>query len=309
MTEQQKTSQIANINQQIEKLREQTNEANAQIKKLIEKRNQMHEQLRKSREEINQLKAERDRLNETVKLLKQQRDAVRTQVTPIMDEVNALNEKIVELKKKLPRVSQHELQEELDAIEWKIQTTSLDLQEEKRLIENVKELEIQLSGYKKIDRQHKKIKELLAQRKTFDDQADVYHKELTELSKKSQDLHATMIEKINSMKKDKAEADNLHQAFLKTKEKNNLVYEQIRQLINQTMGLKVTIREQDQAKRREEEAKRKEEQAERTIKEQAIKEKLGSEAREKLQRGEKLSWDEFQLFMGDDAEDDSETQA
>jgi len=309
LTEQQKTSQIANINQQIEKLREQTNEANAQIKKLIEKRNQMHEQLRKSREEINQLKAERDRLNETVKLLKQQRDAVRTQVTPIMDEVNALNEKIAELKKKLPRVSQHELQEELDAIEWKIQTTSLDLQEEKRLIENVKELEIQLSGYKKIDRQHKKIKELLAQRKTFDDQADVYHKELTELSKKSQDLHATMIEKINSMKKDKAEADNLHQAFLKTKEKNNLVYEQIRQLINQTMGLKVTIREQDQAKRREEEAKRKEEQAERTIKEQAIKEKLGSEAREKLQRGEKLSWDEFQLFMGDDAEDDSETQA
>jgi uncharacterized coiled-coil DUF342 family protein len=308
LTEQQKTSQIANINQQIEKLREQTNEANAQIKKLIEKRNQLHEQLRKSREEINQLKAERDGLNEKVKLLKQQRDAVRIQVTPIMDEVNALNEKIVELKKKLPRVSQHELQEELDAIEWKIQTTSLDLQEEKRLIENVKGLEIQLSGYKKIDRQHKKIKELLVQRKIFDDQADVYHKELTELAKKSQDLHATMIEKINSMKKDKAEADNLHQAFLKTKEQNNLAYEQIRQLINQTMGLKVTIREQDQAKRREEEAKRKEEQAEKKIKEQAIKEKLGSEAKEKLQRGEKLSWDEFQLVMGDDAEDDSETQ-
>ena len=38
-------------------------------------------------------------------------------------------------------------------------------------------------------------------------------------------------------------------------------------------------------------------------KQQAIKEKLGAEAREKLQRGEKLSWDEFQLVMGDDEEE------
>ncbi len=63
----------------------------------------------------------------------------------------------------------------------------MDLQEEKRLVEQVKELEIQLSGYKKIDKQHKKIKELLAQRKTFDAQADVFHKELTDLAKKSQE--------------------------------------------------------------------------------------------------------------------------
>ena len=35
-------------------------------------------------------------------------------------------------------------------------------------------------------------------------------------------------------------------------------------------------------------------------KQQAIKEKLGAEARDKLQKGEKLSWNEFQLVMGDD---------
>ena len=59
-----------------------------------------------------------------------------------MEEVNAIDEKIAELKKNVPRVSQRELQEELDAIEWKISTTSLDLQEEKRLVGEVKELEI-----------------------------------------------------------------------------------------------------------------------------------------------------------------------
>ena len=35
-------------------------------------------------------------------------------------------------------------------------------------------------------------------------------------------------------------------------------------------------------------------------KEQEIKEKLGSQAREKLQRGEKLNWQEFQLMAGND---------
>ena len=43
-------------------------------------------------------------------------------------------------------------------------------------------------------------------------------------------------------------------------------------------------------------------------KQQAIKEKLGAEAKEKLKKGEKLSWNEFQLALGDDPEEDSETK-
>ena len=308
MTNKQKATEIGNINLQIDKMKEQIRVANNQIEKYVQKRNHLHEQVRKSRDEIDQLKAERDALNETVKLLKDQRELVRAKEIPIMEEVNAIDEKIVELKKKVPRVSQLELQEALDAIEWKIQTTSFDLPEEKRMIEEVKQLEIQLSSYKKIDKMNKKIKELITQRKTLDAQADVYHKELTDLAKTSQKLHAAMMEKVNSVKKDKAEADNLHQTFVKTKEQNALLYDQIRQLIDQTRGLEVTIKEYDQTKRRDEEAKRKEEQAERAVKEQAIKEKGVSEAKGKLQRGEKLSWDEFQLLLGDDEETDLETQ-
>ncbi len=316
MTEKQKTGQLGNINLQIDKLKKQISEGNAQIKKYIEKRDQLHEQVRKTREEVNQLKAERDGLNEKVKQLKQQRDAVRVNQQPIIDEVKALKEKIEDLKKKLPRVNQRELQKELDAIEWKISTTSLDLKEEKELIEHVKALEIQLSGFKKIDAQYKKIKELLEHRKNFDAQADVYHKEMTDLVEKSQSLHSAAMEKVNAMKKDKAEADGLHQAFIKTKEQNNLLYAQIRELIGQTSGIRATTRGQneakwkeEQAKRKEEQVKRKEEQAQRAVKEQEIKQKIGSEAKEKLQRGEKVSWDELQLLYGNEDEDEPKTQA
>jgi uncharacterized coiled-coil DUF342 family protein len=316
LTEKQTPSQISNINTQIDKLKEQTREANAQIKKYIEKRDQLHEKVRKTREEINQLKTERDALNEKVKELKAQRDAVRVNVSPIMTEVTALNEKVDALKKNLPRVSQRELQKEHDAIEWKIATTSLDLKEEKRLIDNVKQIETQLSGYKKIDNQRKKIKDLIEHRKTFDTQADVFHKELTDIAKKSQDLHAVMMEKINAMKRDREEADNLHQMFIKAKEQNNLVYEQIRLLISQSTGIRTTMREQyfsrrkeDDARRKIEEEKRKQEQADRAAKEKVLKEKISGEAREKLSRGEKVSWDEFALMLGDEKEDEPETQA
>ena len=314
MTENQK-SQEGNINLQIDKIKKQIAEANNQIKKYVEKRNQLHEQVRKSREEIIQMKAERDALNEKVKLLKEQRNLVRAQATPIMEEVKSIDEKIVELKKNVPRVNQRELQEELDAIEWKISTTSVDLQEEKRLVGEVKELELQLKGYKKIDKKHQKIKELITQRKTIDAQAAVFHQELTDLAKKSQDLHAKMIEKVNAVKKDRAEADSLHQAFVKAKEQNALWYEQIKMLMDQSRGIRVADRQFDLAKRKEEDAKRQEEQvkwkeiqAQKAVKEKEIKEKIGAEAKEKLNRGEKVNWEEFQLMLGEEEEDDSEAQ-
>ena len=305
MSEKQKTNQEGNINQQIDTIKKQISEANTQIKKYVEKRNQLHEQVRKFRAEINQMKKERDSLNAQVKLLKEQRNLIRVKVKPIMDEVEGINEQINDLKKTVPHVSQHELQGEVDAIEWKISTTSLDIQEEKRLVGEVRNLENQLIGYKKIDRKHQKIKELIAQRKSFDSQADVFHKELTDLAKKSQELHNVIMEKVNSVKKDRAEADSLHQSFVKAKEQNRLWYEQIKQLIDQDRGLRARFKEFDLAKRKEEEAKKKKEQAEKAVKEKEIKEKIGSEARNKLQRGEKINWDEFQIMLGDDDEEDN----
>ena len=230
-------------------LREQANTADAQIKKYIEQRNQLNDQVKQTRQEIDELKTERDSINEKVKLLKQQRDEIRAKTAPITEKINAIKEKIDELKKKVPRERQQDLQEELDAIEWKIQTTSLDLQEEKGLIENVKQLEILLSSYKKIDLKYKKMKELIIQRQTIEAQADVFHNELTDLAKKSQEIHSQMIEKVNTAKITRAQADSLHQAYVKTKEEILLFQVKIAELTGQLQGLRASMREEDKARR------------------------------------------------------------
>ena len=316
MTKEQNITQRQEITKQIQNLREDVNNANVQIKNCIERRNQLNEEVKKVREEITGLKTERDQLNEKVKLLKEQRDKLRAQTDPLNEGIKTAREKITLLKKTLPRESHRELQEKHDAIEWKISTTSLDLQEEKRLIENVKQLEILLSGYKKVDVQNKKIKDFLAQRKTFDEQASVLHKEITDLAAKSQDIHTRMLEKVNIMRVSRAQADSQHQLYIKTKEETiPQLYEKIGQLIGQLNAVKATMAKEAKAEadirateRAVSERTSQQERQAHKEKEQAMKEKLGAEARDKLQKGEKLSWNEFQLMMGEDSEEDSEAQ-
>jgi uncharacterized coiled-coil DUF342 family protein len=289
LTEQQKTNEIARITQQLAALREQVNKANSETQLHVEKRDKLNEQFKKLRQEIHELKNERNNLNEKVKTLKQQRDAARAKIRANIEEVKTHSQKITELKKKTPKESRRELQKEFEDIEWKIQTTPLDMQEEKRLIEKVKQLETQLNIYKKIDQHVKKIAELRKDLETLETNADAAHQELTETAKKSQEIHAKMIAKISESEKIKGEADSLHGAYIKAKEQVKPLHDEIKKLTEQRKRLQDAVREEDEKRKKNAE--------------QALKEKLESQARDKLQRGEKLSWDEFKLLSEDDSQD------
>jgi uncharacterized coiled-coil DUF342 family protein len=312
---QDKLNQIANLRSQIATLKDQVNKADVESKKQVEKRDQLNEQTKKVNLEIRDIKKQRDEINQKVQALKQQRDDVRVKIKPIMDEIQAINEKKEELKKKAPRVRQKDIQEEINKIDWKIQTESLDLQEEKRLVGEVKLLETQLSGYKKIEKQNKKIAEHIQERKVLDAQADKFHKELSEMAKKSQDLHESMIAKIAEAKKAKEEADVLHKGFIENKEKIKALLVDIAVITGQMLGLQNTVREQNKELREKEMAIRLKEKEQfamqrnkKLLDEQALKTKLGAQAKEKLNKGEKLSWNEFQLLAGDDEAEDADTQ-
>ena len=286
MTEQQKTSEIATINQQLAPLTDKASKANAEIKIHFEKRDRLNEQFRKLRQQINELKDERNCLNEKVKTLKQQRDEARTKIRTIIEEIKMHTQKITELTKKTPKRSYQDLQEEFENVEWKIQTTSLDLQEEKRLVDHVKQLETQLNFYKKIERQNMKIIELRKELKALEKEGDAAHRELTVTAQKSQEIHANMLAKISESKNIKAEADSLHGAYLQAKEQAKPLNEEIKKLLERRKRLQEEIRIEDENKKK--------------TAEQDLKEKLGSQARDKLRRGEKLSWNEFQLLAEDE---------
>ncbi len=315
MSAQDKMNQIANLRSQIASLKDQVNKADSESKKQIERRDQLNEQVHKANLEIRELKKQRDQINEKVRLLKQQRDEVRVKIKPISDEIKVISDKKEELKKKAPKIRQKDIQKEINAIDWKIQTESLDLKEEKRLIDEIKQLSTQLSSYKKIDKQNKKIVEHLKERKTLESQADVFHRELSDLAKKSQDIHESMIAKIAEAKKAKEEADLQHKGFIENKEKIKTTLVDIAVLTGQMLGLQNSVREQNMAIREKQNAERAKvneritlERNKKLLDEHALKEKLGAQAKEKLQKGEKLSWNEFQLLADDDDSEEADTQ-
>jgi uncharacterized coiled-coil DUF342 family protein len=109
-----------------------------------------------------------------------------------------------------------------------------------------------------------------------------FHEELTENAQKSQQIHAKMLEKIEDSKKFKTEADSLHKLFLQTREEARPIREEFLEISNQIRTLSMEIQREENDKKKKSEG--------------ALREKLEKQAREKLKRGEKLTWEEFQLL-------------
>lgn len=279
MSQQQK---IGELTQKLSALKDQRDKLNAEAEEWAEKRDKLNGQFKNLRAETLGLKNERDKLNEEVKELKRQRDEAKTEFHEKIEEMRKLDQKIKALIKKKPSTTFQALQMEFERIEWKIQTTPLDLKEEKELVEQVKQLETQLNIYKKLGNLNQKIIELKAELKALETKSKLFHEKLTETAQRSQQIHKKMMEKINDSKKLKEEADGLHRLFLQTREKVRPIQDEIWEISNQIKELR------EEAQKEEEKEKKKSEEA--------LREKLEKQAREKLRRGEKLTWEEFQLL-------------
>jgi uncharacterized coiled-coil DUF342 family protein len=136
--------------------------------------------------------------------------------------------------------------------------------------------------HKKIEQTANKLAQLRADIKAMKAENDVLHKELKEKAQKSQEIHKRMLEKIDESKTIKTEADNTHKQFLLAKETTKPVQQEINAVLDQIRQLKGEMRQ--------------DEQKEKTESQNALRETLEKRAREKLKRGEKLTWEEFQLL-------------
>lgn len=289
MTEQDKKSELERISRQLISLREDVNKAKADTKGYTEKRAKLNAELRILRQEIDSLKNQRDNMNQKVKTLKLKRDNSRARIKTLIQEIHLHHQKIADLKKKTPRENRKEMQKEFNNIEWKIQTTPFEMQEEKRLIERVKQLETQLNIYRKFDQHVKKISDLHKESELLEATVKASHQELSEIAERSHNIHEKMLIKIAESKMKKTEADSLHRAYIQEMEKVRPLRDEIRKLADQQRKLQVAIFEEDEKRKKNVE--------------QALRKKLGSKAKDKLKRGEKLSWDEFRLLENEDSPD------
>ncbi|MEM2394354.1 MAG: hypothetical protein QXW82_03590 [Candidatus Bathyarchaeia archaeon] len=283
MPNQEKLKRIEELTSERALLQDQKRRLEAEAEAIAEKRNKLNEALKNLRVEILETRKVRNNINLKVKELKEQKEEIKREKDRKIEELKILMREMEDLEKRKPNKNPQMLEREVKSLEWKIQTTPLSLQDEKKLIERVKQLETQLNIYRKIEQLAQKSLELKAEIKAMQARIKRYGEEISEKAKESQEFHEKMLEKINEAEKLKAEADHLHQLFLQYKEKIRPVQSEIDRISNEIRQLRVEILAEA-----EEERKKREEEFLADIERQA---------REKLRRGEKLTLEEFKLLM------------
>lgn len=289
MSKDQREKETEQLSKRLAELNAQRKEAADQMIKVADERDGINEKVRTLRAEILEKKDKRDRLNEQVQDYKLQRTALREKIYDKIDEIQTMRQKKELIAKRKPQRSHRSLQDEVDDLDWEIQTTLLTSQEEKELVEQVRQLETELSVHKKHERLLQRIHELQAEIKATDAQGRAVYEALKAAAQRSQEFHKEMIIKIEDSKKLRAEANRLHQLFLEAKEKATSIKAEIIQVSNGLRRIKGEIREEEDQKRKQSE--------------ESLREKLQAAAKEKLKRGEKLTWDEFKLLNEDQSEE------
>jgi uncharacterized coiled-coil DUF342 family protein len=282
LAKQEKIQKIEELTRELEVLKEQKAKVDAEAREFAEKRDRLNEAFKDSRAEILELRRTRDSINLEVKELKQQRDKIKDERIKKIDELKNLRKELEELARKKPSKSLKTLQKEIESLEWNIQTMSLNLQDEKQLVERVKQLEIQLSIHRKFEQLNQKKLELEAELKALEARAKLCHEKISKKAGKSQEFHEKMLEKIEEAKKLKMEADNIHQLFLQAKEKAKPLQAEIANILGEIRRLKEEILAEEEKARKE--------------REESLLENIERQAKEKLKRGEKLTWEEFKAI-------------
>ncbi len=166
---------------EIDKLDDERQQLRADQSNSLDQLNETKIKLQKVREELQNLRRTRDGLNDTVQALKQTRDQLR----------DTSRGKLATLRELLKKISDRPhasiAEKELASLEWHVQTSPLEKDEEKRLMTRIRSLEIRVTGYHKI----LKLRDDITKQR---EEADQIHTRIQELAAESQKHHADIVQ-------------------------------------------------------------------------------------------------------------------
>jgi len=280
---------IAALTRELNALKRRRDELNGEAKGWAEKRNEINNQVKNVRGEVKRLKQLRDELNKKVKRLKAERENARKEIAAKKRRIAGIKRELELVRSRKPSESFKALQEQLEKLEWKIQTTPLTLEEEKRLVEKIRQTEASLAVHKKIRQLRRQKLELQAEIEALETKAETFHRQLTKTAEKSQELHQKMLEKIEKINSLRLEAEKAHQKYLEFRQQAKAVHEKLVQIADKIKALKLKLREIQEERKRKYELE--------------IRKKLIETAKEKLKHGGKLSWEEFKALAENSVEE------
>ncbi|GEM_PF-517232 len=162
------------------------------LNQLREKKGQIIERLKELRVAASDKKNARDEKNRLIAEKKALRDQLHS-------EKSSISEKIKDLKAKTATIlsnvheSEDELVRQFKEASWKYQTTTLTIDEDRRMVQRITELEKKLVHYKRAREVGAEIRSLRSQFNALREKANTVHREIISLADESKKHHEELI--------------------------------------------------------------------------------------------------------------------
>jgi uncharacterized coiled-coil DUF342 family protein len=241
-------------------------------------------------DEISEQRSARDELNVEVQRLKALRDEE-------LENARTLQEKLQALQgtpgAKQPRISREELQRRFRELEWKQQTTSLSIDEERAVIEEMESLSQALETASqtnpKITLQTDEGSSLWQEAQAARDRAQEHHEAMIALVEEAQQKHQNIVQLSQNFGPSRTEMDEAHQMYVQCLQEADEMRERLDVLRTQETELQKNL-----------DAIRNQRKETRKAREKLAMDKLAEQAREKQKTGQKLSMEELRALMESD---------
>jgi uncharacterized coiled-coil DUF342 family protein len=190
------------------------NELNAQASKFASDRNTLNNQTREYVDEAKKHKEERDKINVDVQELKEQRNDLNSQANVLFENVEAFKKQHGTIKSRGIK----ELQKQIEYLDFKQQTEVFTVDQERELIEKIKQMKESVREQEAELEQNKEVKTKLTQAKDHRKMASDLHAKVTELAELAQNHHDQMVELYRKADQSREEADEMHKKFVEAQE-------------------------------------------------------------------------------------------
>ena len=256
----------------IQELKDQLSEANQEKEKHFREKEELKKKILSIIRDVKKIKSDGDKSSINIKEIKQNR--YNNIVKGLIEKIKHLNQQKKELLSKHNiKGDPSKIKEQMDALELKVETEALTLNQEKKVMRQIKDLKKQydkMGEVTKVFSEHSKISNEIEENRK---KAEEYHNQLKELTKGVD--YTQFKEKANEIEELKGKQQKAFNQFVEYKAKVSLLSNKIRS------------KQEESEKKKEENQRKKEEVTNKRV------EAAEKEAEEKLKTKKRLTTDDL----------------
>jgi phosphoserine phosphatase len=166
------------------------------LRELGQKKRDLISAIRPRNEEANKYRRLRNEINKKIQKFKKEREEANAPLRELIEEYKGLREKA-------PSGDFRSLQRQIKSLEWKLQTSVLDIKKEDELVEKIKKCKKELAGFEsliKVSQEIDRLKKI----------AKKSHEMVLQLSEESQTYHEKFLAEVEKIKEIETEIDKVN---------------------------------------------------------------------------------------------------